>query len=172
MNPPRLRIKKGAVLYDDSDAVRDLPKPPPPSRRRPAPPRRRRGGIRALLAPLLAIAAALLILSRVIPHAPSNRAVLSGWQATLHVTRYEDGLAVAVTFVARSPLRSPVPAAAASVSLRGTGEQVFLVGDLVRSPMTLRGRLPDVPGAAAVQAEVTIGGARVVLTAPVPPFPH
>jgi hypothetical protein len=170
MKPPRLRIKKGAVLYDDSEQVRDLPQPPP--RRRPAPPRRRPRGARVVLAPLLAIAAGLFILFRMVPHAATNHAVLSGWQATLHVTRYEDGLIVGVTFVARSPRRSPAPEAAASVSLRGTGEQVFLAGDLVKSPMTLRGRLPDIPGAAAVQAEVTVGGARVVLVTPVPPRPH
>jgi hypothetical protein len=170
MKPPRLPIKKGAVLYDDSEQVRDLPQPPP--RRRPAPPRRRTRGVRVVLAPLLAIAAGLFILFRMVPHGATNRAVLSGWQTTLHVTRYEDGLIVSVTFVARSPQRSPVPEAAASVSLRGTGEQVFLAGDLVKSPMTLRGRLPDNPGAAAVQAEVTIGGARVVLVATVPPRPH
>jgi hypothetical protein len=177
MKPPVLRIKKRSVIYDDTEA-RQEGEPfrpsfsPSPSRRTV---RRRRVGSRSSLLPLLVVAAGLFIFFRVLPHAPTSRAVVAGWQVTLHVTPWEDALIVGLTFVSRSAKAggsapqeaAAVPEAAVRVSLPGTGEQVFLAGDLARSPMTLSGRLPAIPGAARVQADVTILGSRATLLAPV-----
>jgi hypothetical protein len=175
MKPPVLRIKKKSVIYDDTLAQqKDEPfRPsfsPTPSRRTV---RRRKVGPRSSLLPLLAIAAGLFIFLRVLPHAPSSRAVVAGWQVTLHVTPWEDALIVGLTFVSRSVKAggstpqgaAAAPEAAVRVFLPGTGEQVFLAGDLARSPMTLSGRLPAREGAARVQADVTILGSRATLVA-------
>jgi len=167
MKPDTIHIKKGASVYDDAEEDRDLPQPPPRPARRP-PARRRRPPSRSVLAPLIAVAAGIFLVFRVVPHAVANRAVVAGWQTTLHVARIEDGLVVGLTFVARGRPSAP-PEATARVFLRGTSEQVFLAGDLDRSPMTLRGRLPALPAARVVQADVSIAGARVTLVAPVPP---
>jgi len=167
MKPPIIRIKKGATVYDDAEQERDVLRPPPPPHRRPAPRRRNPGG-RSVLAPLIAVAAGIFIVFRVVPHAPASRAAIAGWQATLEVDRHDEELIVGVTFLARSRPASRQEATA-RVSLRGTGEQVFLAGDLDRSPMTLRGRLPALPDARMVQAEVAIEDQHATLVAPVPP---
>ena len=177
MKPPVLRIKKKSVIYDDTGAQQEgepfrLSLAPSPGR---LTVRRRRVGTRSSLVPLLVVAAGLFVFFRVIPHAPTSRAVVAGWQVTLHVTPREDTLIVGLTFVSRSGKAgadapegtAAVPEATARVSLLGTGEQVFLAGDLVKSPMTLSGRLPIVGGAARVQADVAIQGSRVTLLAPV-----
>ena len=164
MKPPILRVKKGAAFYDDSEEEAEVLTPP----RRQPPPRRGRSGGRSIIAPLIAVAAVLLLVFRFLPHGPTSRTTLSGWQVTLKVNRLPDGLVAGVTFVARSR-STAVPAATARVSVRGTAEQVFLAGDLDKSPLTLRGRLADLSEARLVQAEVTIGTARVLLVAPVPP---
>jgi len=177
MKPPVLRIKKPSIIYDDTGAQQEgepfRPTLTPTPGRRTVP--RRRVGPRYSLVPLLLIAAVLFVLFRVLPHAPTGRAVVAGWQVTLHVTPWEDALIVGLTFVSRSAKAggsapqgaAAVPEATARVSLLGTGEQVFLAGDLARSPMTLSGRLPVVGGAARVQADVTILGSRATLLAPV-----
>jgi hypothetical protein len=167
MNPPRIPIKKGAVVYDDAEQDRDIPRPPPPAGRPPR--RRRRPGARPLFAPLIVVAAGIFIVFRVVPHAPTNRSVLQGWETTLQVTRFEGDLVVGLTFVARSRPGPAAPPVMARAYLPGTREQVFLAGNLDKSPMTLRGRLADLPGVKVVQAEVSIGTARVMLVAPVPP---
>jgi hypothetical protein len=177
MKPPVLRIKKKSVIYDDTGAQQESepfrPSFTPTRGRRTVP--GRRVGPRYSLVPLLLIAAALFVLFRVLPHAPSSSAVVAGWQVTLHVTPWEDALIVGLTFVSRSAKpggstpqgAAAVPEAAVRVSLPGTGEQVFLAGDLARSPMTLSGRLPAREGAARVRADVTILGSRATLVAPV-----
>ncbi len=166
MKPPRITIRKGSVVYDDAEQDRDIPRPPP-ARRGPAPRRRRPRG-RSVLAPLIAVAAGIFIVFRVVPHAPPNRAVVSGWQVTLHVTRFEGDLLVGVTFVARSRPSAVAPSATALVAVQGTGKQVFLAGDLDRSPMTLRGRFAGSTEAQVVQADVTVAGAHVLLVSRVP----
>jgi hypothetical protein len=111
-----------------------------------------------------------------VPAVPLNRANLAGWQVTFRVTPYNDSLIVGVTFISNAPIREApegsgarpdVPAATARVFLSGTGEQVFLAGDLVRSPMTLSGRLPRLENARKVQAEVSIGSVHATLWQPV-----
>ena len=169
MKPPVLRIKKQGIVYDDTEAQqRSEPfRPDVAPRKRVS--RRRRMGPRFSLFPLLVIAAGLFVFFRVLPHAQTNRAVLAGWQVTLRVTPYQDTLIVGLTLVSRSTgAAASVPEATARVLLLGTGEQVFLAGDLARSPMTLQGRLPNLPGARGVQAEVAILGSRVTLRAAVP----
>ncbi len=176
MKPPVLRIKRNSVIYDDTAAQQEsepfrLSLTPSPGRTV----RRRRVGTGASLVPLLVVAAALVVFFRVLPRAPTSRAVVAGWQVTLHVTPWQDTLIVGLTFVSRSakpgagtPEKgAAVPEATARVSLPGTGEQVFLAGDLAKSPMTLSGQLPVVGGASRVQADVTIQGSRVTLLAPV-----
>jgi len=177
MKPPVIRIKKPSIIYDDTGAQQEsepfrLSFTPTPGRRTVP---RRPVGPRYSLLPLLLIAAALFVLFRVLPHAPTGRAVVAGWQVTLHVTPWEDTLIVGLTFVSGSAKAggsgpggtAAVPEATARISLLGTGEQVFLAGDLERSPMTLSGRLPLVAGAARVQADVTILGSRATLLVPV-----
>jgi hypothetical protein len=171
MKPQKLPIKKHSVIYDDAEAARESEPFRPnfttaPSRRAV---RRRRVGPSSALFPLLVIAAGLFIFFKVIPHAPTARAVAGDWQVTLHVTPYQDQLIVGITFLSRSGrAAADPPEAAVRISLTGTGEQVFVAGDLARSPMTLSGRLPNLQEAVRVQAEVSIQGTRVTLAAPVP----
>lgn len=173
MKHPVLNIKKGAVIYDDTEARRasELPRPALPGSRPLVSRRRRRRGGRLTFFPLLVIALGLFILFRVVPSMPVNRAVLAGWQVTLRISPYQDRLIVGVTFILSAPTgesASPVPEATARISLPGTGEQVFVAGMLEKSPMTLRGDLPRIGGAKKVRAEVSIGTARSTLWLPVP----
>jgi hypothetical protein len=175
MKHPVLKIKKGAVVYDDTEARRasELPRPALPgtgpffSRRG----RRRRRGIPITFFPLLVVAIGLFILFQVVPNAAVRRSVLNGWQATLRATPYQDRLIVGVTFIAGSPVAgnaADAPEATARLSLPGTGEQTFVVGLLDKSPLTLRGELRRIPGAKKVQAEVRVGNAHVTLRIPAP----
>jgi hypothetical protein len=177
MKQPVLRVKKGAVVYDDTAAreASELPRPALPGSGPLGSRRRKRRVGRFTYLPLLIIALGLFILFRIIPNTPVGRATVSGWQVTLHVTPYKDTLIVGVTFLAprkgpspELPVRTEPPEARVRLSLPGTGEQAFLAGDLVRSPMTLRGELPWLPNAKKVQAEISIGTARVTLWKPAP----
>jgi hypothetical protein len=104
-----------------------------------------------------------------VPNAVVNRTVINGWQATLRATSYQGRLIIGVTFIASAPANhTDVPEATARLSLPGTREQVFIAGTLDKSPITLRGDLPRIPGAKRVQAEVSIGGARGTLRIPAP----
>lgn len=164
-----LRVKKGAVIYDDTAAreASELPRPALPgsgplkSRQR-----KRRGG-RLTYFPLLIIAVGVFILFQIVPKTPVRRAVLSGWQVTLHVTPHNDTLIVGVTFVSRAGV-TEAPEATVRVSLPGTGEQLFLAGELAKSPLTLRGELPWLRQAKKVQAQISIGTARATLWLPAP----
>ncbi len=172
MTPPRIRIKKGSVIYDDSGPQQEaVPFRPDlrvsPSRRRFG---RRKVGPRVSLFPLLVIAVGLFIFFRLVPHALASRSVVAGWQVTLHVTPYLDTLVVGITFVSRGA-RPPgdAPVASVRVTLPGTDQEVGFSGPLDRSPMTLSGRLPATTGASRVQADVEIQGSRIRLAAKVPP---
>ena len=173
MKPPVLRVKKGSVIYDDSGARRETAPYRPdlkvtPSRRRI---RRRAVGPRASMFPLLIIAAAILLFFWLVPRAQSPRAVVAGWQVTLRATPYEGVLIVGVTFVSRSArLSVPAPETSALVTLTGNPRPIVLSGSLERSPMTLTGRFPAYGAGARLQAQVTIQGSRVTLTAPVPRY--
>jgi hypothetical protein len=173
MTHPVLRIKKGAAVYDDTEArhASEIPRlalpgsGPLPSRRR------RRRGIPLTFVPLLVIALGLFILFRVVPNTPVQRSVVSGWQVTLRVTPYQDRLIVGVTFISSAPVpanQADMPEATARLSLPGTGEQAFIAGTLDKSPMTLRGELPRLGNAKRVKAEVSIGSAHAALWVPVP----
>jgi len=171
MNPPLLKIKKGSVVYDDSGAQQEAepfrPDLTPAPGRRPV--RRRPVGPSASLFPLLIIAAALFIFFRVMPRGQASRAELAGWQVSLQVTPYQDTLIVGLTFVSRSAqAQGAASEASAQVVLAGTAEQALISGSLVKSPMTLSGRLENLPGGTRVRAEVVIDGSRVYLSAPVP----
>jgi hypothetical protein len=182
MKQPVIRIKKGAIVYDDTAAkdASELPRPALPGSRPLTSPRRKRRGGRLTYFPLVIIALGLFMLFRIVPNTPVIRATLSGWQVTLHVTPYRDTLIVGVTFLSSTPVRVPgegspagpgFPGAAVRLSLPGTGRQAFVAGDLVKSPMTLRGELPWLKKAKKVQAEVSVGNTHVTLwqPAPVPP---
>lgn len=179
MKPPVLRIKKGAIIYDDTAAreASEAAHPALPGRKPATSRRRKRRSAGLTYFPLVIIAVGLFILFRIVPNTPVGRAAVSGWQATLHVTPYGDRLIVGVTFLSRTPLKTRSPGspegaepveAMVRFSLAGTGEQQFVAGDLVRSPMTLRGELPWLPGAKKVQAEVSVGTSRATLWRPVP----
>ncbi len=173
MKHPVLNVKKGAVIYDDTEALRasELPRPALPgsgpliSRRR----RSRRGPF--TFVPLLVVALGLFIVFRIVPGTPVNRAVLAGWEITLHVTPYLDRLIVGVTFISRvPPAASPssAPSSTVRVSLPGTGVQTMVAGALEKSPTTLRGEVARMARAKKVQAEVSIGDAHATLWLPAP----
>jgi hypothetical protein len=167
VKPPVLKVKKGAQVYDDTAAqeASELPRPLlPGSGPLPRGRRRRRAG-RYTYFPLVIVAIGLFIFFRVAPNTPVSRGSLSGWQVTLHVTPYNDTLIVGVTFVSKAPVEGSGSAerALVRVSLPGTAEEVFVAGNLERSPMTLRGTVPWLRAAAKVEARVSIGGARVTL---------
>ena len=169
MKPPILRVKKGAVVYDDTAAqeAAGLPRPAIPGSgplRRGSRLRRRRGG-RFTYFPLIIVAIGLFIFFQVAPRTPVTSASLSGWQVTLHVTPYNDTLIVGVTFIDRRPFEGggSIPRAAVLVSLPGTPEQTSVSGDLERSPITLRGQVLWLRAASRVQARVSIGSAHVTL---------
>lgn len=179
MKQPVVRIKKGAIIYDDTAAreASELPRPALPGSRPLASSRRKRRGVRLTFFPLVVIALGLFMLFRIVPNTPVTRATLSGWQVTLHVTPYRDTLIVGVTFLSSTPVQVPgegspagsgLPGAAVRLSLPGTGRQAFVAGDLVKSPMTLHGELPWLKSAKKVQAEISVGNTHVTLWQPAP----
>ncbi len=179
MKQPVLRVKKGAIVYDDAAAMEasGLPRPALPGTGPLGTRRRKRRSGRFTYFPLVIVALGLFLLFRIVPNTPVTRATLAGWQVTLHVTPYGDTLIVGVTFVSRSPLKEPVkgspagsevPDATVRLSLPGTGEHAFLAATLVKSPMTVRGELPWLPGAQKVQAQISVGTAHVTLWQPAP----
>ena len=173
MKHPVLRVKKGAVVYDDTEARRssELPRPALPGTGPFVARRRRKRGAPLTFLPLIAIALGLFILFRLAPNTPANRAVVGRWQATLRATPYQDKLIIGVTFlssIAAATNAADVAEAKVRMSLPGTGEQVLVAGMLEKSPMTLRADLPRVAGAKKVQAEVSIGNAKATLWVPAP----
>jgi len=173
MKHPVLKIKKDAVVYDDTEAriASELPRPALPGSGPFFSRRRRRKGIPATFFPLLVVAIGLFILFQVVPNAPIRRSVINGWQATLRATPYQDRLIIGVTFISGAPVpanRADAPEAAVRLFLPGTGEQTFVAGLLDKSPVTLRGELPRIPSARKVQAEISVGNARATLRIPAP----
>ena len=173
MKHPILSVKKGAEVYDDSlaESERRLQAAeaaaqihPPSGRRRP---RARR--VRMTYLPLVVLAIGLVVVFRGIPRPPTNRASLAGWQVVLHATPYGNTLLLSVTFThgtASSPLAPESPPAIASVRffLQDTGERLSLEEALAKSPMTVRGQLPYSAIIKKVQAEVSIGAEKKILT--------
>ena len=194
MKNPVLRVRKGAEVYDDSLAESErrlhaaeaaAQRHPPASnaarsgrnaatapaargsgrkRRRP---HARRAGMTFL--PLVVLAIGLVVVFRIIPRPPTNRASLAGWQAVLHATPYGNTLLLSVTFThgtPSSPLAPETPPALASVQffLQDTGERLTLAEALVKSPMTIRGQLPYRANVKKVQAEVSVGAEKKTLT--------
>jgi hypothetical protein len=175
---PVLRIKKGSVVYDDRNAqvASEIPRPALPGTRPLRSRGRRRRGGRLTFFPLLVIAAGLFIFFRIIPNAPVGKTVLSGWQVILRATPIQDRLIIGVTFISTAPSNTaaqpapgtPVQEADARITLSGTGEQVFVSGDLDKSPVTIRGDLPRISGVKRIQAEVSIGSAHASMWIPAP----
>ncbi len=174
MTPPILRVKKGAVIYDDTEARRAAEERPwralPGGPGRPDPHEKGRR-IRLTYLPLLILAVGLFATFYLAQHRPANRAVMEGWQVILRATPYQDRLIVGLTFIAGSSIpESPAgpPRARALVVLEGTGTRITLEGTLEKSPMTLRGEMPYSPGGRRVRAEISVDGARRALWVPVP----
>jgi hypothetical protein len=160
MKNPVLSIKKGAQTYDDNEADH-LTRPPAP---RPSGGRGRPSGRlgRMTFLPLLVLALALVVVARVLPRAPTNRAVIAGWDATLRAVPYHDTLLVSVTFVQESSATATAPSedaplAAVRIVLPDTGQEISLSGILGKSPITLRGQMEYSERVKKVQAEVRIG---------------
>ena len=186
MKNPVLRVRKGAEVYDDSlaESERRLHAAEAAAQRHPpawnaatAPaargsgrkrrrPHARRAGMTFL--PLVVLAIGLVVVFRIIPRPPTNRASLAGWQAVLHATPYGNTLLLSVTFThgtPSSPLAPETPPALASVQffLQDTGERLTLAEALVKSPMTIRGQLPYRANVKKVQAEVSVGAEKKTL---------
>ena len=173
MKHPVLKIKKGAVVYDDTEARRasELPRPALPGSGPFLSRRRRRKGIPAPFFPLLVVAVGVFIFFQIIPNAPIRRVVIDGWQATLRATPYQGRLIIGVTFISGAPVpadRAGAPTATVRLFLPGTGAQAFVAGPLDKSPMTLRGELPRIASAKRVQADIFIGKAHATLRIPAP----
>ncbi|MGD0724005.1 MAG: hypothetical protein ABSB63_00395 [Spirochaetia bacterium] len=166
MKNPVLHIKKGVEQYFD---------PPPGSG--PQPPGQRRPGDRPLQGkllrsaprrsrltffPLLILAIALVVVFRIVPRAPTNRATLMGWNVVLRAMPYGEALLVSVTFIEKArpgvdPGGRPAPRAAVRFVLPDTGEQLTLSEDLLKSPTTLHGQMPYTDAVRKVLATVNVG---------------
>ena len=171
MKNPVLHVKKGAELYVDRPAGSDLQPPRQwaqagrTMRRRPSRSALRRG--RLTFVPLVILAIALVVVFRVLPRAPTNRATMMGWETVLRAMPYEDMLLVSITFIQAAPPGPngpPVPKAVVRVLLPETGEQLSLSEDLIRSPMTLRGQMRGTRAVKKVLATVSIGKETRTLT--------
>jgi hypothetical protein len=163
---PVLRIKKGARVYDDSQEQTAAPpresEPAPRGRARRAP----RRGRPSLLLPLVALVLALVVVVRVLPRGPANRAVIGGWNTTLRAAASQGTLEVSVTFVKEGPAVESTgdgPSATVKIVLPDTGQQISLSGALSKSPITLRGRMDYSARVKRVLAEVSVGGSRRTL---------
>jgi hypothetical protein len=173
MKNPILSIRKGAEVYDDSlaESERRLQAAEAAALRHPPAKRRRPHARRARMTflPLVVLAIGLVVVFRIIPRPPTNRAGLAGWDAVLRATPYGNTLLLSVTFIhgtASSALAPEIPPAIASVRffLQGTGERLTLEEALVKSPMTIRGQLPWSASVKKVQAEVSVGAEKKTLT--------
>ncbi len=166
MKNPILHIKKGVGQYVDPPAGSE-PRPSGYGRLGDRPmqgkarrPPRRRGRLTFL--PLLILAIALVLVFRIMPRAPLNRATLMGWDVVLRAMPYGEALLVSVTFIEKARPDAdlsgrPVPRATVSFLLPDTGEQLALSDDLVKSPTTLRGQMPYTERVRKVAATVSIG---------------
>jgi len=109
---------------------------------------------------------------RVMPRQPTNRAALMGWDVVLRAMPHgetgsggggsESVLLVSVTFIEKEqPAGSlggrQAPHAAVRFLLPGTGEELSLSEDLVKSPTTLHGRMPYTERVRKVLATVSVG---------------
>jgi hypothetical protein len=167
MKGPVLRIRKGAVTYDDNQQEQAAP-PRAPQRRTTT--RTRAGGRRGRMAflPLLVLVLALAVVFRVLPRTPTNRATIGGWSTTLRATPYQGELLVAVTFIKDGlpGVVSPAadgPQAAVRVLLPDTGEEISFGGVLSKSPITLRGQMTFTTRVKSVRAEVSVGAEKKTL---------
>lgn len=176
MKNPVLHIKKGVETYVDpppgseQEPPRQGPLGTRPPRRKAFSPSRRRGRFTYL--PLLILALALVIIFRVMPRVPTNRAAMMGWDVALRVMPYSEtgsggdgsGLAllVSVTFIEKSRPAGALggaqaPHAAVRFFLPDTGEELSLSEDLVKSPTTLHGQLRYSERVRKVLATVSVG---------------
>jgi hypothetical protein len=167
MKGPVLRIKKGAPSYDDNQQEPAAPSPAPQQQTRTR--ARAPGGRgRLTLLPILVLLLALAVVFRVLPRTPTNRALIGGWNTTLHATPYEGELLVAVTFIKDGlpGVVSPAadgPQAAVRVLLPDTGEEISFGGVLSKSPITLRGQMTFTTRVKSVRAEVSVGAEKKTL---------
>ncbi len=171
MKNPVLHIKKGVELYVDPPVGSELQ--PPRQRaptggtiqRKPSRSPLRRG--RLTFVPLVVLAIALVVVFRVVPRAPTNRATMMGWETVLRAMPYGDMLLVSVTFIQAAPPGPngpPAPKAVVRIVLPETGEQLALSEDLSKSPMTLRGQMRATPAVKKVLATVSVGKETRTLT--------
>ena len=171
MKNPVLHIKKGVEVYEDPHAGSE-PQPPRPRAptvrtfpRKPSRSPGRRG--RLAFVPLVVVAIVLVVVFRIVPRAPTNRATMMGWNTVLRAMPYGDMLLVSVTFIqAASPGPNGPPAqkVVVHVLLPETGEQLMLSEDLMRSPTTLRGQMRPTQAVERFLATVSIGNQTRTLT--------
>jgi hypothetical protein len=171
MKNPVLHVKKDAERYDDPPAGSNLQPPRQGAqtgrtiaRKSSRSPRRRR---RFTFVPLVILAIMLVIVVRVVPRGPTNRATIMGWDTVLRAMPYEDMLLVSVTFIQAAPPGPngpPAPRAVVRVVLPETGEQLSLSEDLSKSPMTLRGQMRPTHAVKKVLATVSVGKETRTLT--------
>lgn len=168
MDHPVLHVKKGSVVYDDTNPEESLARmdagkarrrsePPPPR------PRARRGrglsGRGVLIAVLVLVVAAIVIL-RILPGS-GPRANIDGWHAFLQARPSGSGLFVGVAF-SRLPhvfggTDSGQVEASITFFLPATGERLVVSGLLSGSRAVLRGTMPYTSAARVLEADVRIG---------------
>jgi hypothetical protein len=163
MKHPVLKIKKGAEFYDDARPEANRPVQHPPAAP-PAPLKRRN---RIVLFPLVFLALVVLLVLRFMPHGPTDRATIAGWEVVLRATPHDQTLIIGVTFIeaGKGTEHGATPAdALIHVVAPDTGAELSLSGALWKSPMTIRGEMPYTTKLKRLHADVTIGGSHVRLT--------
>jgi hypothetical protein len=167
MKQPVIRIKKGAVVYDDRQAQDDArvwrPRLTPVARSRHRAPRRR-----SVFFPLLVLAVVLVVvIVYVQQRQTADTAVLDGWKAELHAQIYEGALLAGVTFIRAgdAPIPVPPPVAIVRFKVPGARETTAVTGALERSPFTISARLAGQARASTISAVVILGDQEKTLAA-------
>jgi hypothetical protein len=163
--PQILRIKKGAVQYDDEkEDGPERPSPRPVEQRKPPQSptgqRARRRPLSALL-PIVILVVAVLVIYRVMPQ-KSDHASVGSSEALLRAEAIGDSLHAAV---AVSPSETEGGRVTVLFRLPDTGEQLSVSDLMTASGLILKGSMPFTGKERSIEARVTIDGASATLYA-------
>lgn len=167
MKHPVLKIRKNAERDPDLhyDREKRLSMPGAPRGPRPS-----AGFIRTFFKrgrvsvfPILLLAVAVVVFLRVYPRA-SDRAAISGWEAVLQASPYEDALLASVTFRRTHAENADSGASAPTASVRfllpETSEGAFVSETILGEDAVLRSRLRYRGGERTLEADVQVGESR------------